>query len=198
VLEYVKLSENKCENKSILLNREQYYLDLINPSLNVCKTAVESPLGVKRNAIFSFNLSKAKRGKKLKSNIKIDDIPKVITLETQLKKLEKNKSVNVKIYDKLGSLIYEFPTIRSAAKHFGLDPSTIGDIYRTGISYDDYVYKFKAVNLKVHVYDSNHNLVNVLDNYIKASIFYKIPLTTIHRYIKSGKIYNNYLYFCVK
>ena len=52
--------------REILLLREQYYLDNINPSLNVCKKA-DSPLGVKRNKMFSINLSKSRRGINIRS-----------------------------------------------------------------------------------------------------------------------------------
>ncbi len=69
VLEYINWSKNEniSDNKKILLQREQYYLDIINPSLNICKIA-GSPLGIKHGASFSKNLSKARRGKKNKVN----------------------------------------------------------------------------------------------------------------------------------
>lgn len=49
ILEYVNIPEinkDKREIKRILLNREQYYLDMLNPSLNQ-KKAVGSTLGYK-------------------------------------------------------------------------------------------------------------------------------------------------------
>ena len=78
-----------------------------------------------------------------------------------------------------------------------MDRSTLGKIFKTGISYDDYLYKFKVNDPRVWVYDSSHNFINVLGNMTKASLFYKIPLTTMHNYIKSAKLYKNLFYFCL-
>jgi DNA-binding XRE family transcriptional regulator len=57
VLEYLDLSNVTSieEKKKIRLEKEQYYLNNMNPSLNICK-AVSSSLGLKRNTIFSINL----------------------------------------------------------------------------------------------------------------------------------------------
>lgn len=65
VLEYVAFPYNMNikEKKRILLEKEQYYLDTLNPYLNTCKVA-NSPLGVKHDITFSINMSKAHRGKK--------------------------------------------------------------------------------------------------------------------------------------
>jgi hypothetical protein len=102
------------------LKKEQYYLDNIKPSLNVCEKA-DSPLGIKRNLTFSINLSKAKRGKKHgKLKMKTSIIPNIISVETRLKMSEKARGVSVKVYDKYNNLINQFPTMASAAKHFGV------------------------------------------------------------------------------
>jgi group I intron endonuclease len=63
ILEFLDESKMTCieQRKKAILKREQYYLDNINPSMNICKMA-GSPLEVKRN-IISTNLSKT-RGKK--------------------------------------------------------------------------------------------------------------------------------------
>lgn len=149
--------------------------------------------------MFSINLSKARRGKRYnKSRIKVNVTPQIHTVKTRLKMSERARGVSVKIFDKPNNLVNEFPTIRSAAKHFGVDVKTISNIFRTGISYDDYVYKFEAKDLRVWVYNSNNNLINVLNNMTKASLLYKILPTTMYRYIKSGKLYKNLYYFCVK
>jgi hypothetical protein len=78
---------DKKQQRNLLLEREQYYLDSINPSLNVCKKA-GSPLGVKRNIMFSINLSRSRRGKSKKLTIKFNNIGspnKFVTDETRLK-----------------------------------------------------------------------------------------------------------------
>jgi hypothetical protein len=135
------------------LKREQYYLDNINPSLNVCKRA-DSPLGVKRNTMFGLNLSKSRRGKTQKPNIKkpnikINNIPKILTDETKLRKSLRSRGISVKIFDKSNNFVNEFPTIRSAAKYLGVTSTTVSNIFKTGKSYDNFVYKFYIKENKV-------------------------------------------------
>lgn len=62
ILEYINVPNNieTSEKRKIILAREQYYLDEINPSLNICNTA-GSPLGIKRDINFSINLSNSLR-----------------------------------------------------------------------------------------------------------------------------------------
>ena len=196
VLEYIDLSkiiDNK-QKKYVLLEKEQYYLDNINPSLNVYKIA-SSPLGTKHGILFSINVSKAKRGKKIKSSKKQYTTPRIVTSETRLKLSSRVGGVSVKVFDKSNNLINHFHSISSAAKHFNVDKKTISRIFKTGISYDDYIYKFEVKDLRVWVYDSDFKLVNILDNILKTSIFYNIPYSTVYRYIKSGKLYKKNFYF---
>lgn len=202
VLEYVDLSNiiSVKQKRKTLLLREQYYLDNINPSLNTCKIA-DSPLGVKRDKMFSINLSKSRRGKskKLDTKInKINNITKIVTNETRLLISSRCQGVNVKIFDKSNNLINEFPTITSAAKYFGVDNKTISTIYKTGKSYDDYTYKFEVKDTKVWVYDSNKELIILLDNIKKTSEWSNIAESTISNYIRSGKLYKNKFYFYAK
>jgi hypothetical protein len=195
-LEYVDLSNitDTEQKKRTLLEREQYYLDNIIPSLNTCKMA-DSPLGVKRNIMFSINLSKSKRGKSLRSITRVNFMPKVVTSETKLKISSRCKGVSVKVFDKSNNLMYQFPTITSAALHFGVSTKTISMIYKTGKSYDDYIYKFKVKDLRVWIYDSNNKFINTLDSIKKVSILSNIPESTLSYYIKSGKLYKNKIYF---
>lgn len=131
------------------MNKELYYLDNIKPSLNICKKA-DSPLGIKRSMGFSLNLSKAKRGKKYsKLYMKTNILPKISSVETRLKISERARGVQVKVFDKNNNLIYQFLTMASAAKHLGVDSSTISKIFRTGISYDNYIYKFEVKDIRV-------------------------------------------------
>lgn len=197
VLEYIDLSNiTETEQKrKTLLEKEQYYLDSINPSLNVCKIA-DSPLGVKRNKMFSVNLSKSRKGKKLGIRINnINNISKVITTETKLKISSRCNGVTVKVFDESNNLVYEFPTMTSAAKHFGVHTKTISTIFKTGKSYDNYLYKFEIKDLRVWAYDPNHKLVKILNNAKKASECFNIPSSTMDDYIKSSKLYKNKLYF---
>jgi uncharacterized FlaG/YvyC family protein len=173
-LEYVDLSNNvdSKQKKKTLLEKEQYYLDNINPSLNTCKIA-DSPLVVKRDIMFSINLSKSRRGKSNKLNTevnKIDNLTKIVTKETRLLISSRCQGVRVKVFDKSNNLINEFPTITSAALHFGVNGKTIGMIFKTGKSYDNYVYKFEVKDTKIWVYDSNNKLFKMLENIKQTSI----------------------------
>jgi NUMOD1 domain len=96
--------------------------------------------------MFSINLSKARRGKNYNKTAKlIKANNKIITNETILKQSARYAGVKVKIYDKSNNLINEFPTITSTAKSLGVSNRTINNILNTGISYDDYTYKFEVV-----------------------------------------------------
>jgi hypothetical protein len=97
--------------------------------------------------MFSINLSKARRGKTIKSGLIINNTPKVITSETILKLSARYLGINVKIYDKFNVLINEYPTITSAAKDIGVSNKTIRKILNTGISYDNYTYKFEVAKV---------------------------------------------------
>lgn len=132
--------------KNILLEREQFYIDNINPSLNTCKIAL-TPLGVKRDMSFSLNLSKARRGKSIRSAIIVNTRSNTISSETRLNLSSGSPGVKVKIFDKSNNLINEFPTLTSAAKHLNICRKTIRNIIKTGISYDNYTYKIEE-NIK--------------------------------------------------
>lgn len=76
---------------------------------------------------------------------------KFVTPETRLKKSIRNQGVSVKIYDKSNNLINQFSTTSSAAKYLGVVKSTISRIYDTGISYDEYIYKFEPKNIRIKI-----------------------------------------------
>nr|YP_009744343.1 GIY-YIG endonuclease [Xylaria hypoxylon]QIE13211.1 GIY-YIG endonuclease [Xylaria hypoxylon] len=188
ILEYCVEGANPVE-------REQYFLDILKPEYNICKIA-NSPLGVKRNKMFSIKLSKTRRGKKIrKSSLNSVSAVRFHTYETKAKMSLRNPGVNVKIFDKLGNLINEFPTIKSTAEYIGVCSKTISRIYETGISYDEFIYKFEIKDLKISVYDNNNKLINILNHKSDTSIAYNIPYTTLSRYIKSGKLYKKRYYF---
>lgn len=201
-----------CE-PNVLLKREQYYIDLVEPEYNICKKAGSTlgfkhtevtkeklrkdKVGVKHGISFSENLSKAKRGKKHNKYEKINTnaVPRVFSAETRLKLSERSVGVSVQVFDKFNNIINNFPSMKSAAKHLGVDKSTISRIYKTGLSYDNYIYKFKVKDTRVWTYDSNYKLIKVFKTFKAACIWYNIPSTTMYRYIKSGKLYNKIYLF---
>jgi len=202
VLEYVNLSDDldTKQKRKILLIKEQYYLDSINPSLNTCKMA-DSPLGIKRSVAFSKNLSKSRRGFKHKSFVgldtlsKVNAMPKVITNETRLLISSRCQGIKVKIFDKSNNFIKEFPTMTSAALYQGVHRKTISMIYKRGKSFDDYIYEFEVKDTRVWVYDSNNKLLKILDNIKKTSIWGNLSEYSVSYYLKLGKLYRNEFYF---
>jgi len=160
------------------------------------RAAAKARRGIKHNIEFSINLSKTRRGAKYKSYIKSNkNIEKKIKPETRLKLSLRGPGVSVKIFDNLNNFIKEFPTMTSAAKFIGVDRKTISRIFETGISYENYVYKFEVKDTRVWICDLNRKLIKILGNVRKASEWGNIPPTTLSRYIKSGKLYKNKYYF---
>lgn len=196
ILEYIDLSSvtDTKQKKEIILEKEQYYLNNINPSLNSYKKATSS-LGVKRSLAFSIKMSKIRRGKSIRLNKKINNTVRIITEETKSKISLKNQGINVKVFDKFNNLINEFVSIRSTAKFFNVHPKTINKIYKTGKSFDDFIYKFELKDNRIYIYDINKNILNTFDNSKKVSIHYNIPSSTLSDYIKSNKLYKNKFYF---
>ncbi len=197
ILEYIGIPETSDieQKKQIILEREQYFLDKINPSFNTYKVA-SSTLGAKRNSTLSINLSKTRRGKKSKKlGIKLNNKIKIVTSETKSKISLTNQGISVKIFDKSNNLINEFPSMRSAAKYLDVHHKTVSMIYKRGKSFDDFFYKFEIKENRIWVYDINHKLINTFNSGKKTCMFYDIPSSTFYNYIKSGKLYKNKYYF---
>ena len=191
ILEYIDTSQYKYNDdiKNVLLKREQYYLDNVNPSMNICKIA-GSPLGIKHGTTFSKNLSEAKRGKQNninKSEIKLK--PKNTTLETRLKLSCRSQGIRVKIFDSSNILINEFSSMTSAAKFLGVSDRTVRRVLSTGVSYDNFVYEFDV--------NSTHPLVviNKENNSIKkyCSLRAAAKDMAVNRYHISNHINTNKL-----
>lgn len=196
VLKYIDLSGVKSheEKRNTILSREQYYMNLLRPKYNICKKAGSS-LGVKRNPMFSINLSKSRRGKKIKSGHKINNVPIITTYETRLKKSLRSRGISVKIFDRSNNLVKEFSTIQSAAKCIGVTSTTISNIFKTGKSYDNFIYKFYIKSNKIWVCDHDNKLINLFDDIKKVSEWSNIPYSTVYKYVKSSKLYKNKYYF---
>lgn len=190
ILEYVNLYdiENSNDKKRILLDREQYYINLINPSLNLCKIA-GSPLGIKHGITFSKNLSMARRGKKNTTNKLKVTTPKDITSDTRLKLSSRSSGIKVKLFDNLNKLIKEFPTMTSAAKYIGVSDRTIRRILNTGISYDNYIYKFEiTTEYPIIVYNKKDNITKKYYSIRAIAKDIKVSTSSISKYINTNKL----------
>jgi group I intron endonuclease len=131
-----------------LITREQYYLDLLKPEYNICKTAdstlgkmhsestkekIRNSLTGKNNPNFGKHLSYERRkniGKAIKLSNKIRSTMPKMRLETKLKLSLVTIGVNVKMYDCSKNLIKEFPSINSAAKYFDVHKTTINTVIK--------------------------------------------------------------------
>jgi group I intron endonuclease len=182
------------EKKKIILEKKQYYIDSLKPEYNILKIA-GSRLGSKATFETKKALSIALRGRKKLKNVEILIGDEIIGLETKLKVYLNTRGISVKIYDTSNELIQKFPNINSAAKFFGVGSSTISRIYKTGVSYDNYTYKFEPNDLRVWVYNCDNILIEILENRQKISAKYNIPKSTLSNYIKSSKLYKNKFYF---
>jgi len=182
-----------------LIKREQYYFDLLKPEYNILQIA-GSRLGHKLSEKTKKSLSISNRGKKYANktikNIKVSlKSTANILPETRSKISLRCPGVRVKVFDNSSNLLFEFPTLNSAAKHFGVSPSTIRSIEKRGVSYDNYIYKFENNDSRIQVYDSNKKLINIFNSTSKVIELFNIPRTTLSRYIKLGKLYENTFYF---
>ena len=188
-----------CEVNSLII-REQYYIDLLKPEYNILKIA-GSRLGHKLSEKTKKKLSISNKGKKrtheVIKNIKISLKSKknMHTDETKLKISLRCPGVSVKIFDKSSNLLFEFPSLNSAANYFGVSSSTIRSIEKRGASYDNYIYKFEINDARICVSDSNKNFINLFNSINKVSESFNIPPTTLSRYLKSGKLYEDTFYF---
>jgi group I intron endonuclease len=140
-------------NISILLSREQFYLDLLKPEYNVTKIA-SSILGIKRTDEFKRKISIALKGNK-------NCLGRILSKETiekmsnSKKGLKHKNSTKLLISMKLGTKIYcykkdlsknliffkSFISIREAARYFNISTNGILNPIKTGKLYKN-LYKF--------------------------------------------------------
>jgi len=211
ILEYCEIN--------VLIEREQYYMDLLKPEYNILEAAnsrIGSKHSLKARALMSIkqrginNPSFGKRPSqetrnKIKESLKsywlnvevkpiIKGNIKPKTPETILKMSLRTQGVSVNIYNKSGYLVKVFPTIVSAAKYFDVSSTTIGRIPHNG-TYDNFTFEFEVKDIRIWVYNLNKELVKILDNSNETSKCYNIARSTLNTYIRSGKLYNNKFYF---
>jgi group I intron endonuclease len=147
-----------CE-PSILILKEQYYIDNLNPEYNILKVAgsrlgskhsektktllsiqkagVNHPFFGKRHSL----VTKKKISESLKSAVRINIKPKRLKEETKLKLSIRSRGVSIKIFDCSNKFIKQFPTITSAAKYFNISNRTVSRQLDKNIPYMGYIFK---------------------------------------------------------
>jgi group I intron endonuclease len=141
-----------CESVEESLEKEQYYLDILNPEYNACKIATNSS-GFKHSKITKLKMSTSRKGKKkvpmslqrrqaIAERMKKADNSHLHTLESIRKRSEKlrGKKRASEIYDVLrkpicqyskeGSLLNCYPSIEEAKLAIGIKNDGIGKVAR--------------------------------------------------------------------
>jgi group I intron endonuclease len=144
-------------NLSVLIEREQYYIDLLNPEYNILKKA-GSRLGVKLSEETKNKMRLSATGRKhtfeTKEKMRIssmghtlsEEVRKKVSIATTLR-----VGVGIKVFDRSDNLVKEFSTISSAAKHFKISASTLSRYKDTNKSYNGYTFKSN----KLHGFESH-------------------------------------------
>lgn len=124
-----------------LLNREQYWIDWINPEYNVLKLAGNS-LGYKHSKITKFTIAKKRLGVKIEEDVKkrISESLKLSkfvghkhTIDTRIKlkkiassrKFDPNKGLSIFIENMSTGTINKYKSIREAARALKADTRSI-------------------------------------------------------------------------
>lgn len=202
----------------MLIEREQYYFDVLKPEYNILKTAnsrIGSKHSLKTRALISLKLKSENHpffGKTLsqKMRMKISEGNRAFWLKLNKDKIKRvikpkrpytlskmslrNNGLTVKVFDIKGNLVKIFPTIASAAKSFGLSTTTIRRIEKKG-TYNNFLFKFEPKDFRVWVYNPNKQLVKIFTNNKETSELCNIPCGSLLYFIKSGKLWKNKFYF---
>lgn len=194
ILEYINindLNKNKDEIKRVILDREQYYLDRLNPYLNINKTA-GSTLGYKHTEEIRKTMGLQRRGKNInwaRRNYIISNITK------NNLSLSARNGITVKVFDKHNVVINIFPTITSAAKHYNINHWTLSKYIKQVYSFNSLRFEAEFKDLRVWVFDKECNIIDVFPTANKAANFCEIQHTILHRHLRSRKLWKNKYYF---
>jgi group I intron endonuclease len=146
-----------CE-PSLLISREQYYIDLLKPQYNILKIA-GSRLGYKHSEVTKAKMSISHTGKNnhfygkthtyetrkkiglsLKSIIRVNTKSRVVKFETKLKLSLRTKGVPIKVFDLSNNLINEFPSMISVGRYFNISSRTVGRYLDKDKSYNGFIF----------------------------------------------------------
>lgn len=148
-----------CE-PSLLISKEQYYIDLLKPQYNILKIAGNrldskhteetknkisiSNKGINHNFYGKIHTyeTRNKISHTLKSILRgLENKPRIVTLETRFKMSLRCQGVSIKVYDKDNNLVKIFPTITSVGEFFNVSGRTIRRYLDSGKSYNGYTFK---------------------------------------------------------
>jgi group I intron endonuclease len=134
-------------NLNVLIEREQYYIDHLNPEYNILKIA-GSRLGVKLSQETIAKMKLSATGRKhtfeTREKMRISLIGHTLSQEGREKvsiATTLRVGVSIKVFDMSNNLVKEFSTIRSAAKYLKMSVSTLSR-YKNK-PYNGYIFKSK-------------------------------------------------------
>ena len=193
ILEYINILDikNKYEIKKVIFDREQCYLDKMNPTLNINKIA-GSMLGYKQTKEMKNFIGLQSKGKSMDWTRK----DYVVYNETKNSlPLRSRNGVKVKVFDESNNLVKEFPTIVSAAKYYDVNPCTISKWIKFGSSMKNLQFKTELKDVMIWVLDKQYKTIAVFPTAKAAVEFCGTSHVNIGRYLKSKKLWKNKYYF---
>ena len=204
-----------CE-PNLLISREQYYIDLLEPEYNILKIAYSS-LGFKHSlytrAKMSFNNTginlplygkkptyetRIKIGKALRSNSMIDITPNLDRNQSKLNPLSllNYSKLNIKVFDKYKNIVNIFYSMKSAALYYNISTQTIRKILNNEIIHVGFTYKFEAINRGCKRSEETKKLIS---NTLKNRLIKLLPVkvtnieTNVINYFPNNKEAAKYL-----
>ena len=194
ILEYIdvdNLNMGKYEIRRVIFDREQYYLDIMSPTLNILKKA-GSNLGFKHTEEMRKIMGLQRRGQSINWSRKNYVIS---TITKEKLSLRCRNGVIVKVFDDSNNLVNTFQTIASAAKHYDLSNGALSKYIKFGYSIDNLRFEGEVKDVRVWVFDKQLNTIGVFSNAQKAAEFCDTNHTAMRRYLKSGKLWKDKYYF---
>ncbi len=118
-----------------------------------------------------------------------------MTLEFRNRLALTNKGIIVKVYDNTNNLVKKFSSIKETAEYYNVGVGFIRKYLDNNKNFQGYILKSELKNNKVGIFNAKNELIEALDNAAKISKVYNIPRTTLHKYIKTSKLYKDKYYF---
>jgi group I intron endonuclease len=209
ILEYIdilNLSEDKAKN--LILEREQNYLDLLQPEFNILKKAGSS-LGFKHSNESLAKMSIAKKGENHPMfGITSENHPmfgKTHELESLVKMSEAKKGENNPMFGIIGENSPMFGRTGENHPMFGKTHSTETKALLSKANKGENNPMFGKTHKEetivkmsiakggntIYVYDSQGLLINTFSSTRKAALHFKVNHKTIIKYLRCGLIFQN-------
>lgn len=201
-------------DESIVLQKEQYYLDSLAPDYNILKTAGNS-LGYKHSEVTKQKISEINQGKtfsedtlkKISESVRGENnhfFGKNHSIESK-EKMSQTKGTIIYQYSLELDLLSSFLSSKAAAKYFKASNSSIMKYARSNYIYkDQYILSLELLNsdftivqantrrIPIYVYSlygTSYQLLNTFPSSLSAAKYFNCSDATIMRNARSGKIF---------